>query len=217
MLSFMNDDESKSRGVKAAQTDNASAGDKAQISSEQDYLVPAEHGKNVKHGTILLIGLSCVGALVVWFMIKKTTPAAATAGPSQEEQQIEQTIAQLTGIKREVSTKVDDIVGRFYHFSDVQQVGVAELKKNPFRHEFTAVGPAEAPVDDSARREEIESRARAMQLWSVMQSPQGNCCMINDKILYVGDTIDGFLVVRIVDKTVELAANGVTVHLKMPE
>jgi len=41
--------------------------------------------------------------------------------------------------------------------------------------------------------------------------------MINDKILYVGDSISGFKVKQITARLVELEADGVPVILKMSE
>ena len=45
-----------------------------------------------------------------------------------------------------------------------------------------------------------------MQLVSIMQTGQGNCCMINGKILYEGDSIQGFVVRQINDSFVKLDA-----------
>jgi len=38
-----------------------------------------------------------------------------------------------------------------------------------------------------------------------MRSDQGNCCMINDRILRQGDTIEGFTISQIGGDSVELA------------
>lgn len=43
-----------------------------------------------------------------------------------------------------------------------------------------------------------------LQLLSIMQSDQGDCCMIGDKILYEGDSIEGFKVSQIGDSFVKL-------------
>jgi hypothetical protein len=47
-----------------------------------------------------------------------------------------------------------------------------------------------------------------MQLQSIMRSPQGNRCMIDDKVLNSGDIINGWKVDMIADKSVELSADG---------
>jgi hypothetical protein len=50
-----------------------------------------------------------------------------------------------------------------------------------------------------------------------MQSNQGNCCMIDDRILYEGDSIEGFKVLQIGDSFVKLESDGVQITLKLSE
>jgi hypothetical protein len=50
----------------------------------------------------------------------------------------------------------------------------------------------------------MRQQTKNMQLMSLMQSEQGNCCMIDDKILYEGDLIKGFKVSQIGDGFVKL-------------
>ena len=50
-----------------------------------------------------------------------------------------------------------------------------------------------------------------------MESDKGSFCMINDKVLHSGDSIDGFKVVRIKSRFVELMSEGVKIVLKMTE
>ena len=228
MLSFLKDERNKNAATPAEQparpvdqaSPNGQASPDGQVSREEDFLVPTEHGKNTKQSTLILIVLFVVGALCVWFMIKKTTPGAASAAPNPEEAKIEQTLALLTGMKADLAAvKVDDFVGRFSQISAVDQVNVAELKKNPFRRDLVlgaAEPPAPAAADlESVRKEEIKRLAGKLQLFSIMNSAQGGCCMINDKLLNVGQTIEGFLVTMITADTVELTNNGVTTQLKM--
>ncbi len=152
-------------------------------------------------------------------MIKKIAPQDAGAAISTEEAQIESAIEQLTGIQSEMHAKMDDIVGRFYQFTEVEQVGVAELKKNPFSHEI-AIGDFEGslgPTKGFLAREEVNRKSKGLQLWSIMASPQGGCCMINEKILYEGDRIGSFTVTRIDPRFVVLESEGIPVTLKMSE
>jgi preprotein translocase subunit SecG len=221
MLSFLKDDRNKSAGGQTTETPAQTQPTETdgQVSHEDDYLVPAEHGKSLKQSTFVLIVLFVVGALCVWFMIKKTTPKNTSAAPNPEEAKIEAAISQLTGIQTEMTTKVDDIVGRFSQISTVDQVDVAELKKNPFRRDITLGSTTEpTPAEqENVRREEIQRAASKLQLFSIMSSPQGNCCMINDRILSVGQTIENFTVKQITSRVVELERNGITIQLKMSE
>jgi preprotein translocase subunit SecG len=180
-----------------------------------EFLARVHHGKNLKQSTIILAVLFTVGAVCVWFMIKKTTPPPAAAAVSTEEAKIEHAIAQLMGIQTEMDAKMGDIVTRFGEFSDIEQVGVGDLKKNPFAIELS-VGNFGQTMEPGLHRE-VEERSQKLQLWSIMASPRNACCMINEKILYKGDKIDGFTVVEIDPRFVGLESNGIRVIKKMSE
>ncbi len=215
MLSFMKDGQNGAVPEIVADT---TASDNTGIEpsvADGEFLARAHHGKNLKQSTIILAVLFTVGAVCVWFMIKKVTPPPADAAVGTEEAKIENAIAQLTGIRTEMDTRMGDIVTRFSEFSDVEQVGVADLKKNSFAIELS-VGDFEHTLEPG-RRKEVEERAQGLQLWSIMASPQNACCMINNKILYKGDKIDGFTVTKINSRFVEVEFRGIGVILRMSE
>lgn len=181
---------------------------------EQEYLTVSVKDKNVRKSTILLIALFGTGLLCLWFMIKKSAPqttAAATAGT--EEAQIEKAITQLTGVRSELFSRMDEIVRKFYEFSDVRQIKVNELVKNPFEYELflgnirefpdTKEGNSDADAE-MHRQQQLRQQTEKMQLLSIMQSQAGNCCMIDDEILYEGDSIRGLKVSQIGDNFVKL-------------
>ena len=58
------------------------------------------------------------------------------------------------------------------------------------------------------RQQHLRQRASTLSLLSVMQSGQASSCMINDKLLQQGDTIEGFVITRIGGDFVELAWRG---------
>ena len=221
MLPFMQDGDNKILNAKPG-GDGVSSGkfEKGQTGEDQDYLVPAEHGKSAKRSTIILAVLFTIGALCLWFMIKKVAPSSIEAAVSAEETQIENAIAQLTGIRSEMHTKIDDIVNQFDRFSDVEQVDVGELKKNPFRLELSTVDSGDSGQVDIGReilREKVLRKAEDLQLLSIMQSGKGSCCIIDEKLLYEGNSIKGFTVNKIAGRSVELVCEGVKVILKMTE
>ena len=221
MLPFMQDGDNKILNAKSG-GDGISSGkfEKGQTGEDQDYLVPTEHGKSAKRSTIILAVLFTIGAFCLWFMIKKVAPSSIEAAVSAEESQIENAIAQLTGIKSEMHTKIDDIVNQFDRFSDVEQVDVGELKKNPFRLELSAVdseGSGQVDIDREIVRERVLRKAENLQLLSIMQSGKGSCCIIDEKLLYEGNSIKNFTVNKIDGRSVELVCEGVKVILKMTE
>jgi hypothetical protein len=185
-----------------------------QGNTEPGYITVASRGKNVRKTTYFLVVLFSLGALCLWFMIKKSGPSKAEAGTGAEESQIEIAIARLTGVKSEMFSRMDEILNKFYEFSDVRQVKVNDLVKNPFRLEVLLgqLKQVKEPADSEAdaeflRLQMLKEQAKRMQLLSIMQTEQGYCCMINDRILYKGDSIREFQVKEITDNTVELQWN----------
>jgi len=233
MLSFMREREPEDSSAKKPPASSRVPADSAEESGEQapplrqgrgqgdiqtqqrayqgakEYLTVAAQNKNARKSTMLLAVLFGMGLLCLWFMIKKSTPQTVTGAIiSTEEAQIEMAIARLTGVRSEMFNRMDEIVKKFYEFSDVQQVKVDELVKNPFKHELFLVGVEEISDteegDFDIDAEMMRQRTKSMQLLSLMQSEQGNCCMIDDKILYEGDLIKGFKVSQIGDGFVKL-------------
>ncbi len=171
------------------------------------------HSKSLRRSTILVAVLVAIGLVCLLFMIRKSQPQAASAKQSAgDEKKIEAAITRLTGVRSEMVDRMDEIVQKFYEFSDVFQVKVSELAKNPFHVEGvaqSAKGETVLPQDPQAqaeqiRREKMQQQAATLRLLSVMRSDSGHSCMINDEILRQGDIIEGFTVARIGDSFVEL-------------
>jgi len=110
-------------------------------------------------------------------------------------------------------SRMDQIVNKFYEFSNVLQVQVNELVKNPFELEMLLsslrpkVDSQKDDVDIDAeiiRQQQIRQKAKDMQISTICQYDQGSCCMIDGKILYEGDSIKGFRIAQIGDKFVKL-------------
>lgn len=189
-------------------------GDDARKSHDQGFLTVADHDQRTRRSTVVLAILFIVGLCCLWFMIKKTTPQAASAAGAQAEgSKIEEAITRLTGVKSEVFGRMDEIVQKFYEFSDVLQVQVGELAKNPFRVELFLAAPkqearSESPVQEvdveALWRHQIRQKAENLELLSIMQTDSGNCCMVGSSILYEGDSIEGFKVRQIGDGFVKL-------------
>jgi hypothetical protein len=175
---------------------------------EQQYLTVASKART-RRSTILLAVLFIAGLLCLWFMIKKSAPGAAVAltVDSDDEVQVESALARLTGFKTELFKRMDEIVKKFYEFSNVMQVEVNELSKNPFALEAQKEsGMENEPGIDHALvwRQEIEKKAQGFELLSIVQSDKGTSCMIGNAILCEGDSIEGFKVYQIGEDFVKL-------------
>ena len=226
MLSFLREQNpGDSPAQKPAAADGRTPDDGTEKPQEQEeYLTVAAQTKQVRKSTIVLAVLFAIGLLCLWFMIKKSTPQTASAtAANAEETQIETAIARFTGVRSEMFNRMDEIVNRFYEFSNVPQVYANELTKNPFELEmFLANLRANAEeealdIDADMLWQQTRQRAKDMQLSSIIQSEQGTCCMINDEILYEGDPIGGFKVRQIGDSYVKLKCEDVEIVLKLSE
>ena len=216
MLSYLKE------GTHSADTDPTEAAEPLSENSGHDFLTTAHHGRNAKQGTLVLIILFVVGAAVVWWMIKKITPAQAAAAAQEDNTKIDQVLAQLQSFKTEVHGQIDTMFNRFYQASELGQIRVNELKKNPFKLEMSQAAEDKTEEDEVAKRlqmlqDEINRQAGRLQLWSVTERAQGACCMINDKVLYLGDTIEGFKIIQIQNQRVVLEREGIQIELKMQE
>jgi preprotein translocase subunit SecG len=185
----------------------------SELGSDSNFVTTASHEKRIKNGTIIFIAVFCVSLVGLWFMVKKASPQSAIAKNNKEDMQIETAIAKITGTKAEFFKGIDNVLGKFNEFSNFAQVKVGELKKNPFEHQKIGEAAMEDPIASFAERQraansELEKGATGMQLLSIMKSPRGNSCMINDKILSKGDKIDGWQITSIKDGSVELTAGG---------
>jgi len=195
---------------------------------DQEYLTVATRAKKVRKTTYLLLVLFGAGLLSLLLMIKKSTPEEAQAQTSQTvEAQIEAALGSLMGIKSEIFSRMDALVKKFYEFSDVQQIKVNELVKNPFERDIFLGSLDKISTTDEAdaaliRQRQLNQRAKELSLISIIRSPQGDCCMIDDQILYEGDSIRDFRVAQIGQDFVKLEwgqnqSEKVSIVLKLAE
>jgi preprotein translocase subunit SecG len=213
MLSFLRDQSNVDLpGQNPDSANEATTGNGAEKPQEQEFLTVAASKKRSRKSTIVLAVLFIIGLLCLGYMIKTSSPQAASAAPDKtEETKLEAAIARLTGVKSEMFNGMDEVVNKFHDFSDVLQVKVGELVKNPFELEtFSAkeepLVEVKVPEIDAsaARQQRVRQMAKEMKLLSIMQSERGKCCMVGDKILYEGDSIKEFKVGQIGDSLVRL-------------
>jgi hypothetical protein len=208
MSPFLNGEEfedlSTDRSCESAD-EQQSGGDAADSSQQsEDYLTVAVKSKKAHNTAHLLAVLFGVALLGLWFMIRHNIPdtAAAAGRPTTGAQQerIEKAIIRLAGTSSVMFRRMDQITKKFYEFSDIPKVGVNELVKNPFKHEIF-IGDRKPLL--SAEYGDPNSQG-PIELLSIMETEEGYCCMINDKILYEGDSIRDLKVVQIGDSFVRL-------------
>lgn len=220
MLSFMREQEDQnSSGHSSAGTRPKGPGSAGGAES-QEFLTVAANSKSLRRSTMVVTVLVAIGLICLGMMIRKSQPQAASARQTRDdEMKIEAAISRLTGARSEMVNRMDEIVRKFNDYSDVFQVKVGELTKNPFETEgYVRRLPREviATEDPHARaalirRQRMQQQAGTLRLLSIMQSETGHSCMINDQILREGEAVAGFTVSQIDRNSVELvwSAEGV--------
>ena len=211
MLSFLREQSFEDLPAEKASGAAAGHGDGSKDASDQPFITVATNSRLVRRSTTVLAVLLVAGVLCIWFMVRKTSPQGADAALTDvNEADIAAAIYRVTGAKEVMFGKMDEIVNKFYEFSRVLQVEVNELVKNPFELEMF-LASLEGDINQAVqvdpaviRRRKIEQKAEALSLLSIMRSDQGSCCMINNKFLYQGDSIDGFRVSEIGSDFVKL-------------
>jgi hypothetical protein len=109
---------------------------------------------------------------------------------------------------------MDVIVKKFYDFADVKQVSLDQLSKNPFLQGGIIIDVPGGKKNGLA----VPKKAPEFRLFSIIRTDTDAskwCCMINDKLLNVGQTILGFTVSEIgVDYVIlQLEDNKITLKL----
>jgi preprotein translocase subunit SecG len=219
MLDFLNekDEQELHKEESSSAATSKDVSEKAAETAQDGFVSVENGGKNARRSTILLAVIFAVGLLGLFFMMKKGTPQMASAATSDKEQaQIDALVAKLGGVRSEMSNKMETIVKKFYEFANVKQILLAQLAKNPFR--LTKSWSSVSQEGDKVLA--TTYKANDFQIFSIMRvgtDPAKWCCMINDKLLYQGETIAGFTVAEIGVNYVLLRSGENKITLKLAE
>jgi preprotein translocase subunit SecG len=182
----------------------------------QEYLTVADRKGQLRQSTYLLVALFVIGVFCLFFMIKKSSPSAASAqnasADKSQQTKIEAAIAKITGIHSQVFNSLGKIVKKFYEFADFEQIDVGELSKNPFRQEDIIQN-----IHAGNERVEPVINQGELELLTIMSDEKGICCMINDKLLRPGDMINSLTVEEITENSVSLVNDETRIVLKLSE
>ena len=189
MLSFLQEPEKEnSQDVESKVSNFASQGFADDVDGE--YIEPVSGDKNLKNTTMMLAAFFVIGLVGLWLMITKSSPGTASAQINPEEDAlITQAIAEFTGTSPQSETKMETVVTKFYEISDIHQVPIDDLVKNPFEQDLYEDDTVGSRVLDTdlLNTQELTRRAEKLELLSIMKSDQESCCVIDDSLLYVGD------------------------------
>jgi len=210
-MTFDNTQEQQSGSQAEGAADLATAMNDA----DPTFITGDSAAKGPSRGMMLLIGLTVVGAGLVYFMYFRHGPASAMGGTSAKDAAtIDQFLKVDSGninLMKQTLKDSEKVVQQFLSYPGKTQVPLADLHTNPFR-ELPAKesGPATAAPDPNAKRLAAEREAAykaitTMQLQSVIHSSSRRACMINNTFVQEGQEFQGFVVDQI-------AANTVVVH-----
>jgi hypothetical protein len=208
MLPFMKE---QSGEVPADQEVSA---DGSQSGHASEYYTVSGQDKKVRNGTLFLFVLFGLGLVALYFMTQKSKLKSASASTEiSEDAKIEVAISRLTGVSTDMMDRMDKIVNSFYEFSDVPQVGVEELRKNPFELENYATqanDDLEADKDKAVHDakeiayQKMMKEFAILSLISIMKTDVGARCVLNDSVRFEGDWVDHFQINTIAETSVEL-------------
>lgn len=210
MLSFLRDSGFENLPAEKKTSTGKGSPERGQGGGDQDYVAVSTNPGRVRRSTTLLAILLVAGLVCIWFMVKKSTPQGAGAATGDANTaDIERAIVNITGAKTEIFGKMDDLVGKFNEFSDVPQVKVNELVKNPFELETMLVGPSVGEVQpmvdyQAIRRQKAQKQAEELNLLTIMKSEGKGSCMINSMFLSEGDSVGDFTISVIESNYVKL-------------
>lgn len=209
MLSYLRESQSdplEQGGGGSVSPDSAGA-----ESTDSMFLTVSGRDRSVRKSTSIVTALFVIASVALVVMAKKSHVQSAGASPAVDSQtQIEMAIGRVTGVSSEMTVQMDEIVQKFYEFSDVSQVEVNELNKNPFQLVAMPVGLTQEDTSESENKrtglmlQRFETEKKALSLVCIMQSETGACCMINGMLLETGQRIQNFVVQAIEKDRVEL-------------
>jgi preprotein translocase subunit SecG len=203
--------ESQTEAIGQEGPDDHAAGGAGGPDPDATFLTVSGRDKSVQKSTAFVTALFITASIGLVLMAKKSHVQSTGATPAKDSQaQIEMAINRVTGVSSDMTLRMDEIVQKFSEFSDVSQVKVAELNKNPFELVIThaekdikdEIVPQDAQVKSLLKQLDVERKA--LSLISIIQSESNTSCMINGVFVKVGEPVNGFVVEKIQADHVQL-------------
>ena len=124
--------------------------------------VVAENKKPISKSTLVMIVIILCAKAGMYFMYKRSTPAAAEAGDARATQVIKQFMSDKDKnftLMQKMLTETKGVVDQFMNYPNMKQIPLTELQANP----FTMAKPSGAPksnanLENDAERLEREKR-----------------------------------------------------------
>ncbi len=219
MLSFLKEEaiEQDKEQVANAPVENAAV---AETTQDQDFLESKVSEKPAKRTTAILAGVVIAGAIALFLMIKQVSPASLET-VNKDQMAIDIALSQLSS-GESLTKQIDSVVKRFYDFSNVPQVEVKWLQKNPFTLSSKLIAPDDISKTKNEKPEVAIKNGRidiadTINVYGVMNIDGKFCCMIDDRLFYVGDKYKNFTVSKISSGSVVLTKDGKHISIKIDD
>jgi hypothetical protein len=176
--------------------------------SEMAFVAPSESGK--RSTALILVGLVMLGAGTIYFMRMKAGPATAAAA-TPEASTAQSTINEFLSdggknlkLMRDLLRNTEKVVQQFLNYPSTTQIGLDDLKTNPFRF-----APPKKDDDEVARKKKEEEQARLQKEKTAIAAAVGQLklqsiisgsrptCMIGNQVYAEGQEVDGFTIEKI--------------------
>ncbi len=179
-------------------------------------------------GNLVLVGLFIAGILCVYFLSIRKGPSEASAEQLNAEAKVDVALHHIreeAGDRAGRPSEAMAVVKTFYHETGARQIPVSKLNGNPFvfkppGHEDSAATDTResgsSGLDSPAYVQSLGAVDR-LRLQSILKGPNGAIAMISNNLLTVGQTIEGWKVVKIHPREVILSGNGRQYVLKMQQ
>ncbi len=191
---------------------------------ETPFIAVEEKKSAVSGTTLMMIGVSAIGALGVWLMVHRISSASAGT-INTETKQAQQTISNFLGggsasIKsmETMLRNTQKVVQQFLNYPSMTQVPLADLRTNPFRLKAPSPVPASDAAEKRKREEERVKMLKAvqgLQLQSIMYSDARKACMIDNVMYREGQQVEEFTVEKITQSSVVVRGGAYRFELKM--
>ena len=196
----------------------AEGGDDAGLSESLEQgettFVTGEPKRQASPGTIGVVGLLALCAGGMYLMYVRNGPQAASAADTATAEAVDTFLAdgqKHVTLMKQMLQNTDKVVQQFRQSSAKTQVPLAELATNPFRAEAPKKpGGPPTESEQAARRRRDEERgavveaAKALKLQLLMVGGARRAAMVNDRMVYEGQEIEGLTVERILGDRVIL-------------
>ncbi len=209
MLSYIRESQTDALGQGDHQSGALGGAD--QVDSDSTFLTISGRDQSIRKSTAFVTSLFILASIGLVTMAKKSHIQTAGATPVVDSKtQIEMAISRVTGVSSKMTLRMDEIVQKFYEFSDVFQVKVADLNKNPFELALVAAdfdANEKKPVQEkqvASLLNQFNADRQKLSLVCIMKSESSACCMMNGMLLESGQSVDGFLVEDIQSDHVQL-------------